>query len=213
MKRSNSRFAVLGYLGLGPASPYELVRLMQSGTIHRVWPRAESKVYEEPKRLVDDGLACARNDGGRRTVYEITDAGQRWLAEQLDKPEGTLTLEFEAALKVLFADHGTREQLLASVQAIRDARLADVEAAQRRIQKYVESTTRPERTHLTALVAELIMRLDEAVLDWADWAEDRIAAWDGLEPNAQRSAEAATTMRNILNRSTRRLRRPKRESG
>ncbi|MDQ6696613.1 MAG: PadR family transcriptional regulator, partial [Actinomycetota bacterium] len=108
MKRSNSRFAVLGYLGLGPASPYELVRLMKSGTIHRVWPRAESKVYEEPKRLVDDGLARARNDGDRRTVYEITDAGQQWLAEQLDEPEGTLTLEFEAALKVLFADHGTR---------------------------------------------------------------------------------------------------------
>ncbi len=208
MKRSNSRFAVLGYLGLGPASPYELVRLMQSGTIHRVWPRAESKVYEEPKRLVDDGLARARKDG-RRTVYEITAAGHRWLAEQLDEPEGTLTLEFEAALKVLFADHGTRDQLLATVQAIRDARLNDVEAAQRRIQKYVESTTRPERTHLTALVAELIMRLDEAVLDWADWAEDRIATWDGLEPNAPRSTEAATTMRNILNRSTRRLRRRK----
>ncbi|MDQ6695988.1 MAG: hypothetical protein M3Z46_00840, partial [Actinomycetota bacterium] len=103
-----------------------------------------------------------------------------------------------------------RKQLLNTVQAIRDARLADVEAAEKRIQRYVESTIRPERTHLTALVAELIMRLDEAVIDWTDWAEHRIATWDGLEPNAKRSAEGATTMRNILDRSTRRLQRLRR---
>src|SRR5262245_57538620 len=119
MKRSNSRFAVLGYLGLGPASPYELVRLMRSGTVHRVWARAESKVYEEPKRLVADGLARVVRSDGRRTVYQITPQGRAWLGEQLAGSNGIITFESDGALKVLFADHGSREQLLDTIRGMR----------------------------------------------------------------------------------------------
>jgi DNA-binding PadR family transcriptional regulator len=51
-------------------------------SLHHFWPRAESKLYEEPKKLVARGLATAsiRTVGKRTsTVYEITEAGREAL--------------------------------------------------------------------------------------------------------------------------------------
>ena len=55
-------------------------------TLNRFWPRARSKLYEEPKKLVAQGLAEATAGAhGRRprTVYSITPAGRRALAAWL----------------------------------------------------------------------------------------------------------------------------------
>ena len=80
--------AVLSLLALRSWTTYELAQQMKR-SLHWFWPRAESKLYEEPKKLVAHGLARATSEtvGLRpRTVYEITPAGRRalaqWVAEQ-----------------------------------------------------------------------------------------------------------------------------------
>ena len=199
---------MLGLLGLAPATAYELVQRMKTGTIPLIWPRAESKVYEEPKRLVADGLAVARTeDGGRAPIYEITDRGRDWLAAQLAEPDGSVTFESEAALKVLFADHGTRDELLANIRAVRDDHLDRLEERKHQLRAYAESPTRPDRAHLTALVGGLVTRLGNAVLDWADWAEQRVEDWDHLGPTEARTEEAKATMRSMEARADDLLRR------
>ena len=45
-KRSSSSMAVLALLGIDRWTPYELVQHMKRSTIHYIWPRAESKMYE-----------------------------------------------------------------------------------------------------------------------------------------------------------------------
>lgn len=58
-------------------------------SLGRLWPRAQSKLYEEPKKLVEQGLAEARSEpvGQRpRTVYAITPEGRRALAAWLREP-------------------------------------------------------------------------------------------------------------------------------
>jgi DNA-binding PadR family transcriptional regulator len=55
-----------------------------------MWPRAESNVYAEPKRLVDAGLVNAREQWSgkrRRTVYSITSTGRTALATWLSAPD------------------------------------------------------------------------------------------------------------------------------
>ena len=38
-------------------------------SVGRVWPRAQSKLFEEPKKLVEHGYATAREDAvGRRSA-------------------------------------------------------------------------------------------------------------------------------------------------
>jgi PadR family transcriptional regulator AphA len=208
VKRSNSTFAVLGLLGLERMSASELVQRMTSGTIPSIWPRAVSKVYEEPKRLVADGLARVRQGRqSRQAVYEITAAGRRWLSERLGEPGGTVTFESEGALKVLFAEHGTRDQLLATIRAMRVARIDDTARDLDQLREHIRSPERPGRSHLTTLVAELLMRLTDATIEWADWAEARVGGWDGVGASEHRGAESAATMHEILERCEDRIRR------
>src|SRR3954469_20700273 len=105
--------AVLGLLRLRTWTTYELAKQVQR-SLGWFWPRAERKLYEEPKRLVDAGLATATEQltGKRpRTVYAITSEGRKALREWLSEKPAPPTLEFEAMIKVFFADGGTLEQL------------------------------------------------------------------------------------------------------
>src|ERR1041384_2116325 len=59
--------AVLGLLAIQPWSSYELTQQMDR-SLGRIWPRATSKLYEEPKKLVEHGLARSSTEhNGRRT--------------------------------------------------------------------------------------------------------------------------------------------------
>ena len=74
-------YAVLGLLAIQPWTTYELAKQMDR-TLNRFWPRARSKLYEEPKKLVAEGLAVAETGAhGRRprTVYSITPKGRQAL--------------------------------------------------------------------------------------------------------------------------------------
>ena len=71
---TTTTYGVLGLLAVRPHSTYELAKAMDR-SVGRVWPRAQSKLFEEPKKLVQHGYATAREDAvGRRprTVYTIT---------------------------------------------------------------------------------------------------------------------------------------------
>src|SRR5262245_6344014 len=106
-------YAVLGLLAFRPWGTYELAQQMDR-TLSRFWPRARSKLYEEPKKLVARGLATAADDAvGRRnrTVYTITAKGRRALAGWLAEPGEGPVLEFEQLMKVFFGDHGTTADL------------------------------------------------------------------------------------------------------
>lgn len=75
--------------------------------------------YAEPKRLVELGLAKAQTDsvGNRpRTLYTITPKGRRAFERWLDTPSAPSRFESETLLKVLFADYGTKDQLLATLE-------------------------------------------------------------------------------------------------
>ena len=80
--------AVLGLLALKPWTTYELARQVQR-SLGWFWPRAERKLYDEPKHLVAAGLATAtaQQTGRRpRTMYAITAAGRKALRSWLGEP-------------------------------------------------------------------------------------------------------------------------------
>src|SRR5438093_8363466 len=115
-------YAILGLLAVKPWTTYELAQQMDRA-LGRFWPRAESKLYEEPKKLVAHGLARASSEmvGKRgRTVYSITAKGRRALAKWVPTPGEGPTLEFEQLIKVFFAEHGTKADLLATLAGVRE---------------------------------------------------------------------------------------------
>jgi PadR family transcriptional regulator AphA len=173
---------VLSVLALRSHSTYELTKQMQR-SLHYLWPRAESNVYAEPKRLVDAGLAGARverNGGRRRTIYSITQAGRDALATWLDAPSAPQRYESEALMKVFFAENGTKDGLLASIRALRHDALAAIEHFQELAELYDAGEGQyPDRFALSGLVARLICEQHAATARWASWAEQQVSAWDG----------------------------------
>ena len=85
---TTTSYAILGLLAVKPWTTHELVQQVDR-SLRRLWPRAQSKLYEEPKKLVAHGYAKATDDSvgrRRRTRYTITAKGRRALAAWLQEP-------------------------------------------------------------------------------------------------------------------------------
>ena len=155
-------------------------------SLQDMWPRAESVIHEEPEKLVAHGLATAATEHtGRRasTVYAITAEGRTALRGWLDEPGAGPVLEFEAILKVAFADHGSREQLLANLGAIRALAEQRRENAVDRLREHDETGGPfPHRLPVIALVARFHLDQAELLCRWAAWAEHEVDTWSGVTP-------------------------------
>jgi DNA-binding PadR family transcriptional regulator len=171
---------VLGLLSVKPWSSYELTQQMDR-SLGRIWPRAVSKLYEEPKKLVAHGLACAsteQNGQRTRTVYAITAEGRQALAAWLQEPGDGPVIESEQLLKVFFAENGTKAGTLATLAAARDwakARCAESLAVG---ESYAEGQGPfPERLPELQLTSRFITDFYLLVLDWAQWASVIVESW------------------------------------
>jgi PadR family transcriptional regulator AphA len=174
-------YAVLSVLSLRPHSTYDITRQMRL-SLHYMWPRAESNVYAEPRRLVEAGLAAAREEWSgkrRRTVYEITAAGRAALADWLGSPSSPPRYESEALVKVMFAENGSRDDLLASIRAIGGEAADTMQRILRIADRYAAGEGEyPWRFGLSAVALGLVMEQRAATLRWAAWAEAVVATWD-----------------------------------
>jgi DNA-binding PadR family transcriptional regulator len=177
---STTSQALLGLLSLRPWTTYELAKQVQR-SLGWFWPRAERKLYDEPKRLVAAGLATAEREmtGARpRTVYSVTAPGRRALRRWLGEPPAPPILEFEGMVKVFFADGGTLTQLRSTLQSIAetaDAHLVELEA---KVDEHDRGDSPfPERIHLNSIGLRFYLDHERAIGTWARWALDQTAGW------------------------------------
>jgi DNA-binding PadR family transcriptional regulator len=177
---TSTSFGVLSLLTLRDHSTYELTLQMRQA-LDYLWPRANSNVYAEAKRLVASGLAEARvewNGDRRRTIYSITAAGRQAVTEWLSATSSRPRFESEALLKVFFAENGTRDTLLAAIEELGESARAALEHFQRIADRYDEGQgDYPERFALSGLTVRLICEQQAATARWAAWAEQVVAKW------------------------------------
>jgi PadR family transcriptional regulator AphA len=180
---TTTSYAVLSLIAVQPMTTYQLAKQMER-SLRDVWPRAESVIYEEPKKLVAAGLATATvaHTGRRRsTTYAVTGAGRKALKQWLAVPGAPPNIEFEALLKVAFADHGDLDALRHNVAAI--ATMADERAdyvADRIAQYRLSGGPFPGRLPITMLVARFHQEQSAAAQRWARWAQTQVDSWDGV---------------------------------
>ncbi|MGY1737271.1 PadR family transcriptional regulator [Geodermatophilus sp. SYSU D00684] len=177
---TTTSFAILGMLAVRPWSSYELVRQMNRN-LGRVWPRANSKLYEEPKKLTRAGLATAVTEmvGRRpRTVYAITPAGRTALAEWLHEPGEGPVLEWEQLMKVWFSDHGRKTDALASLAAARAWAAALNEENKAAARAYLAGEGPfQHRAAQNLLAGAFITDFTALVARWAEWATVQVTGW------------------------------------
>jgi DNA-binding MarR family transcriptional regulator len=142
-------------------------------------------LYAELKRLVERGHAYAEVVEGRRrqaTRYTITPQGRDALEEWLATEPAPPTIEIEALLRVLFADHGSLQDLQAAVRATArqtsDLRIGLVVLGE---EVLTSGGPFPERLHLVervgALYGEFLLLLqrwcEETLVEIETWPDTR----------------------------------------
>jgi DNA-binding PadR family transcriptional regulator len=177
---TTTSYAILGLLAVKPWTTHELVQQVDR-SLRRIWPRAQSKLYEEPKKLVAHGLAKAADDPvgrRRRTRYTITPKGRRalvaWLAEPGDGP----SLEFEQLVKIHLADGATKRAVIANLEAARAWVLEQNEEILATARAYLEGHGAfPERVALNQLAGRFLTEFYSAVARWTEWALATVESW------------------------------------
>ena len=201
---STTSYSILGYLAVRPWSAYELTKQM-GRTFHHFWPRAESGIYREVKRLVTAGLATAEDEKvGRRsrTRYEITAAGRHQLREWLDQPRSNGFLEAEGLVRVLFSDQASRETLQRTLTAMANDARARGQLMIELLERYqVGEGDFPRRTHINLLMAGFVIDFALMVDSWQTWATQLVDTWPDVQ---EREPDAITlaAMRELIDHAT-----------
>lgn len=177
---TTSSYAVLGLLAIRPWAGYELTQ-QATRSLRFAWPKSERLLYTEPKKLVEHGLATAQQEsvGQRhRTVYSITDEGRDALASWMATSPQPPVLEAEALLRLLFAENGTVDDLV----AVLDEMAADAAELYEQVVTintgYLDGEHPfPERVHLSVLFATFQLELFDLIVRWVDFAKGEIATW------------------------------------
>jgi PadR family transcriptional regulator AphA len=191
---TTTSFALLGQLSLRPWSTYELAQ-QKVRYFRYVWPRAESAVYREVKRLAEDGLieGTQEHTGKRpRTVYSITDAGLDELKAWLDTPVSPLAVEFEGMIRLFVAQTGTTDQILAAIEQVREDARQMLEFGGEVKQEYLEGRgALQDQVYIRAHAIDFFISLLNMVDDWTDRTLGEMRTWDSrsLDEKNKRALE------------------------
>ena len=194
---TTTSYAILGLLSVRSWSTYELAEQMQRA-LGLFWPRAESGIYREPKKLEAHGLARSTTEfvGQRpRTRYTITAKGRKALANWIPTAGTGPVVEFEQLVKVFFAEQATKDDLLTTLAGVQ-AWVEDRAAATSGIpQEYLEGRGGfPQRLPWLILVGRFLDDIEQAVDRWATWAIGVVEAWPDDLGQAEPDRDALEVM-------------------
>src|SRR5829696_7133374 len=157
---TTTSYAVLAQLAVRPWSTYELAQ-QRVRYFRYVWPRAESAIYREVKRLAAMELVAAKREyiGRRpRTVYSITEAGRQVLREWLATPVSPFAMDFEEMLRFGGA---VKQEFLDGRAVLQD------------------------QVYLRALAVDFFVSLLTTVDGWAERTLSEIQGWEDLSPDGK----------------------------
>lgn len=185
-KLSPTSYVLLGLLARRSWSAYELNIHMQKSILTAFWPRTESHVYSEPKKLLAEGLVSANKEehnGRLRTVYSITEDGHKALQRWLTSPtEGYAAIHYEAMLKFLCADRGDIETLRKNVRAIAEGAIEEARLIGEGIDDVRNSTPINIRgMPYNAMAINFLLDVVEARLRWVEEIEAGLADFSNTQ--------------------------------
>jgi PadR family transcriptional regulator AphA len=194
--------ALLGLLALRPSwAIYELTQQLRRN-MRWFWPRVESRIYDEAKNLVRQGLATAETSdlgGRRRTVYAITDRGRDKVRTWLSTPPNETALESEPLLRVMLMDLGPRDAAMKAIDEVEATARAMLEIARTVGREYLDGIAPfQDQVHSRAIVFDFLTSHALMLLGWSSRARAALAAY-GKRPR-ERDHIAISVIQGALDR-------------
>lgn len=199
---TTTSYALLGQLALRPWTVYEMTRNV-ARTLHWFWPRAESVLYQESRRLAERGLATTATEPGSRgrprTVYTITPAGIAALRAWLSTAPAPVTLHFDAVLRVHLAPYGTKDDLERALSSAR----ADAEALIRQAvligTEFVEGRNQfQSQVAVRAILFDYLWNFGLSTWMWADRSLSIVKSWPSVDPGSAAEQAAVSSISSKL---------------
>jgi DNA-binding PadR family transcriptional regulator len=185
---TTTSYAVLAQLAVHPWSTYELAR-QRVRYFRYVWPRAESAIYREVKRLAAMELVTAKREyvGKRpRTLYSITEAGRQTLREWLATPVSPFAMDFEAMIRLFIAPLGTKEQIIATLEQVRDDAQEMLRFGGAVKQEFLDGrAVLQDQVYIRAHAVDFFISLLTTVDGWAERTLAEIQGWKDLSPDGK----------------------------
>ena len=129
-RESTSRFAILGVLGFGAMSGYDVKKLIERSIAH-FWNESYGQIYPILNRLAAEGLAERRREKQRgkpdRHIYSLTDKGQQELARWLAVPARQEPFRNELLLKLFLGAEGRVADSVAQIKHYQATQQAHLE--------------------------------------------------------------------------------------
>jgi len=129
MRENKSQYAVLGLLGMGPMSGYDIKKKFEK-IAGNFWNASYGQIYPILKRLAGKGLATKsieKQDGKPdRHIYALTEKGRevlrRWLVEPVARQIG----RHEILLKLFFGKQVSLADNIRQVEHFRDLSIVEL---------------------------------------------------------------------------------------
>lgn len=195
---TTTSYAVLAQVAVRPWSTYELAQ-QRVRYFRYVWPRAESAIYREAKRLASMGLLQGKKEytGKRaRTIYSITEEGKEALREWLGTPVSPFSMDFEAMLRIFVLPLGTKDDLMGTLKQV----LADAQDMLRFAgevkQEFLDGiNVTQDQVYIRALAVDFFINLLNTVHDWAERTLAEVETWEDLEPSEEKNRRGLEKIR------------------
>jgi len=188
LQLTTTSYAVLAQVAVHPWSTYELAQ-QRVRYFRYVWPRAESAIYREVKRLSSIGLLDGRKEhvGKRaRTVYSITEKGREALREWLATPVSPFAMDFEAMIRLFIAPLGTKGQIVATLHQVQDDVREMLRFGGAIKQEFLDGLAiTQDQVYIRALAVDFFISLLNTVGAWTERTLAEIESWDDLSPDGK----------------------------
>jgi DNA-binding PadR family transcriptional regulator len=197
---STTHFALLCLLSLRPWSAYDLVHQMRR-SLALLWPRAQSNLYADLKRLAEAGFAArAVERVGRRTrtVYSITPEGEAVLAPWLAEPGAPPVFECEALVKLAYVAEQARPAALAQVAVLAAHAEQRLALGRRVAEQYLSDAAPAPRLHVNAVMWRFLWEQHQAIGRWAAWATAEIRQWPDTADSPPQRRRGKRVLRTAL---------------
>lgn len=173
MQLSTTEYAVLGLLGFGERSGYDLARLA-ARSIDYMWAPSRSQIYKVLPRLVEAGYARSRQVEQQsrpdKALYRLTPPGRRALRDWIERVDEPGDGEPTYQLKVFFGWAAPAPASLAQLDAYRrwlEQRLRELED--------IERTLPADEPVHSRLALRLGIERSRVALAWTETARRELA--------------------------------------
>ena len=167
-------YALLSLLARGPATGYELTRLMKTPIGH-FWVAQHSQIYPELARLAEIGHVVVREDAGpgprAKKTYTITESGREALTRWLPQPPAVVPRS-EIGLKAYAVRSADAGEMAALYEAIAAEAAGKVAAYRQELDQMSDDPDDPRFGNYAVLKLGVVSH--QGMCEWATWLATRL---------------------------------------